>query len=239
MWTHPLLALKGQRMTTATRPASKKSGAGSNRRPLLWIGAGIVAVIALVVGFTLTSSDDETAAVQAGDGSVAISETNEVVVTGEAIPLYQDIETAAAGAVAPTATGIDFGGEPVTLLEPGTPTVIGFFAHWCPHCQREVDELSRYLVETGLPDDVNLMAVSTGVDSSQGNYPPSAWFESEGWPTPILTDDAEGSVARSYGLSGFPFWAIVDADGNLVSRTSGGIGAEQLEAFIELARTSA
>ncbi len=226
-------------MTTATRSASKKSGVGSNRRPLLWIGAGIVAVIALVVGFTLASSDDETTAVQAGDGSAAISETNEVVVTGEAIPLYQDIETAAAGAVAPTATGINFSGEPVTLLEPGTPTVIGFFAHWCPHCQREVDELSRYLAETGLPDDVNLMAVSTGVDSSQGNYPPSAWFESEGWSTPILTDDAEGSVARSYGLSGFPFWAIVDADGNLVSRTSGGIGAEQLEAFIELARTSA
>ncbi len=225
-------------MTTATQSASKQPAASSNRRPLLWIAGGLVAVIALVVVFTLANSDDQTTIVDADDSSVAISETNDVVVEGVEIPELLETESSQ-GVVAPQASGIDFSGEPVTLLETGTPTVIGFFAHWCPHCQAEVDELSRHLETTGLPDGVNVMAVSTGVDSSRGNYPPSAWFESEGWPTPVLSDDAESSVARSYGLSGFPFWAIVDADGNLISRTAGGIGPDQLDAFIELARTGA
>lgn len=225
-------------MTTATRSTSKKPGVDSNRRPLLWIGGGIVAVIALVVVFTLTSSDDQSTAVQAEDSNTAISETNDVVVEGAAIPELMQTETSQ-GVAAPQANGIDFSGEPVILLEAGMPTVVGFFAHWCPHCQAEVDELSRHLATTGLPDDVNVMAVSTGVDPDQGNYPPSAWFESEGWPTPVLSDDAESTVAMSYGLSGFPFWAIVDADGNLVSRTAGGIGPDQLDAFIELARAGA
>ena len=223
-------------MTTATRPASKKSAVGSNRRPLLWISGALIAVVSLVVVVTVASGDDQSAVVEVEDSSAPLSQTNDVVIDGVAIPELQETETAQ-GVAAPQANGIDFSGEPVTLLETGTPTVIGFFAHWCPHCQAEVDELSRHLAAAGLPDDVNVMAVSTGVDSDQGNYPPSAWFESEGWPTPVLSDDAESSVARAYGLSGFPFWAIVDADGNLVSRTAGGIGPDQFDAFIELART--
>jgi cytochrome c biogenesis protein CcmG/thiol:disulfide interchange protein DsbE len=216
---------------------------GSKRWPLLWVGGALVVVVALAVVFTLAGGDDQPTVVQAEDSSAedssaAISQTNDVAIDGMAIPEFQETETAQ-GLAAPQVSGSDFDGESVSLLEPGTPTVVGFFAHWCPHCQAEVDELSRHLATTGLPDDVNVVAVSTGVDSDQGNFPPSAWFESEGWPTPVLSDDAQSSAAKAYGLSGFPFWAIVDADGNLVSRTAGGIGADQLDAFIELARASA
>ena len=222
-------------MTTATRSAPVRTAAGFRRRPVLWVIGGLVAVIALAAIFSLAGRDEPPTVVQAEDGQAAITQTNEVAIEGTAIAELQAVETAA-GAAAPQASGMSFNGESVTLLEPGTPTVIGFFAHWCPHCQTEVDQLSKHLAATGLPDDVNVVAVSTAVDSSQANFPPSAWFESEGWPGPVLSDDAQSSLAKSYGLSGFPFWAIVDAEGKIVTRSAGGIGPDEFDAYLELAR---
>ncbi len=225
-------------MTTATRSSPVKKAGGSRRRPVLWIVGGLIAVIALAAIFSLAGGDEQPTAVQAEDDRAAITQTNEVSIEGTAIAELQETETAA-GAAAPQASGVSFDGESVTLLEPGTPTVIGFFAHWCPHCQTEVDQLSKHLAATGLPDDVNVVAVSTAVDSSRANFPPSAWFESEGWPAPVLSDDALSSVAKSYGLSGFPFWAIVDAEGKIVTRSAGGIGPDEFDAYLELARAGA
>ena len=187
---------------------------------------------------TLSGDGQESTTPAANSTASALSQTNEVTIKGVAIPEFKEPETAQ-GAAAPQVTGSTFDGESMTLLESGTPTVIGFFAHWCPACQNEVDKLSKHLTATGLPDDVNVVAVSTAVDSDRSNFPPSAWFESEGWPAPVLTDNAQSSAAMSYGLSGFPFWAIVDADGNLVSRTAGGVSTDEFDAFINVARAGA
>ncbi len=230
--------LLGRKTDVVLSRTAKKQSPGFAGRPIVWIVGALAVVAVIVTVLAVTGGEDDPTSVQADDAS-AQSQTNDVIVTGTPLPRFDEIETTAAGAAAPEATGVDFAGDSVTLLEPGVPTVIGFFAHWCPHCQAEVDELSRHLSDTGLPDDVNVIAVSTGVDSTQGNYPPSAWFESEGWPTAVLSDDADSSVAQAYGLPGFPFWAIVDADGNLVSRTSGGIGSDQFDAFVDLARAGA
>ena len=117
--------------------------------------------------------------------------------------------------------------------------MIGFFAHWCPVCQGEVDELSDHLGDVGLPDDVRIVAVSTSAQSDGENYPPSAWFAREGWPAPILLDDRDNSLAAAYGLPGFPFWVVVDGEGNVVGRVSGAIGPDQFDALLDIARGGA
>ena len=38
------------------------------------------------------------------------------------------------------------------------PLVVAFFAHWCPHCQREVDELTTWMVDNDLPANVDFAA---------------------------------------------------------------------------------
>jgi peroxiredoxin len=222
-------------MTTATQSAPVTQAAGSRRRPGAWVVGVLLAVIALAAIFSLVRRDEQPTVVQAEDGRVAATQTNDVSIEGAALAELHEEETAR-GAAAPQASGLSFNGESVTLLAAGTPTVIGFFAHWCPHCQTEVDQLSKHLAATGLPDDVNVVAVSTAVDSSRANFPPSAWFESEGWPGPVLSDDAQSSVAKSYGLSAFPFWAVVDADGKIVTRSAGGIGPDEFDAYLEIAR---
>lgn len=214
------------RSSTAAKPFRASYG---------WLVGLLVVAVAAAVLVAVTRGDDAPTDGASISGDV-LAETNDVVIDGESLPELGDVEVDA-GLPAPQVTGSGFAGESVTLLEQGTPTVIGFFAHWCPHCQAEVDELSKHIASTGLPDDVNVVGVSTGVDATLSNFPPSAWLESEGWPTPVLADDADSSVARAYGLSAYPFWAIVGADGRIINRVTGGIGSVQFDEFIELART--
>ena len=195
------------------------------------IGAGVV-VVALIgaIVIAVTRSDDD-----AGDPT-AIVETNAVVIDGASLPELTDVD-AALGAPAPEATGTGFDGLRVELLADGQPTVIGFFAHWCPVCQEEVGELSGYLRDGGLPDDVRVVAVSTSVRPEEANYPPSSWFADEQWPAPILLDDDNSTLAEAYGLPAFPFWVVVDADGTVVGRLSGAIGPDQFDALVDVARS--
>lgn len=209
----------------------------ATRRPhMLWIiGAGVLVIAligAVVVG--LTRSDDA-----GGSDPSAVVETNAVEIGGTPLPEMVSDDPALDGAFglpAPSARGTGFDGLGVDLLADGQPTVIGFFAHWCPVCQGEVDELSDHLSDTGLPDDVRIIAVSTSVRPDEGNYPPSAWFAGEGWPSPILLDDRDNSLAQTYGLPGFPFWVVVDADGNVAARVSGAIGPDQFDTLLDVAR---
>ena len=77
----------------------------------------------------------------------------------------------------PTLTGQSFDGEDVTI-EPGTgtPMVVVFATHWCPHCQKEIPEIQSWLDDGGLPEGVELNLVSTAVQADQNNYPPSDWL---------------------------------------------------------------
>jgi hypothetical protein len=87
------------------------------------------------------------------------------------------------------------------------------------------------LAEQGaLPDDGTVVGVSTGVDATAPNYPPSTWLEEEGWPFPVLADDEAGSAASAYGLNGFPFLVLIDADGRVSARYSGELGDQAIVA---------
>ncbi|GIS34376.1 MAG: hypothetical protein Ct9H90mP5_08250 [Acidimicrobiaceae bacterium] len=57
---------------------------------------------------------------------------------------------------------LNTGSEPITI-DPadGTVRLIGFFAHWCPHFQREVPRVSKWLEENGVPTEIEILAVST------------------------------------------------------------------------------
>ena len=71
------------------------------------------------------------------------------------------------------------------------------------------------------------------------NYPPSEWFEAEQWPTQVLVDSSEKTIAEAFGLTGFPFWVLVDGEGTVVHRSSGELTEEQFAYLVYLAGTLA
>lgn len=189
---------------------SKKSTTSFWASPLLWIlllvgGAALLAIL-------LASREDTPV-------SVAL-ETSTVEISGQALPPFSDPDLGL-GQSAPSITATTLEGDRVQVPSAGSPRVIGFFAHWCPHCQAEVPNVVEWLDAADLPGGVDVLAVSTSVNESADNYPPSAWFARTRWPNTVLLDSPEGEIAASYGLTAFPYWVAVDADGTVARRHSG------------------
>ncbi len=132
----------------------------------------------------------------------------------------------------PEVTGADFAGTPVSITRDGRAKVLMFFAHWCGVCQQEVPLITGWLPGAALPEGVDLISVSTGVNPNQANYPPSAWLEREGWTVPVILDDATYSVADAFGLSAYPYFVFVDAEGKVVVRLTGGLPTATIESII-------
>ena len=112
-----------------------------------------------------------------------------------------------------------------------------FLAHWCPHCNDEIPELIELRNRDGLPDGMSVAAVSTAVDNSAPNYPPSEWIVDKEWPSewPVMADSVESTAFVVNGGSGFPYLMIADADGNVLARDSGTKSAEDLAVWIQTA----
>ena len=168
------------------------------------------------------------------EANVALSplEKGEVVILGDPIPVDPEI-----GYLAPAFKAQLNDGTELVTVDPadGTVRLIGFFAHWCPHCQREVPRVSKWLEENTIPAEIEILAVSTAVREGTPNYPPSEWFTKERWPTDIFVDNQDNDLAAAYGLAGFPYWVLVDATGRVVHRSSGELTEEQFGYLVDLA----
>lgn len=216
----------------AARPSADEP---PSRVPLI-VGLGVLLVVILLgVAFFVTRSSNSTPT------STATRDFGSVTVSGSPLPqMPQNGGTdPAIGMKAPTVTSQTFDNKEITLPQPGKPAVIAFVAHWCPHCQKEVPLLAKYLNDRGLPNDVNLYTVSTSAGEDKPNFPPSAWLAKEKWPVQTVADDAKNQAATAYGLSSFPYFVAVDANGNVVARTSGELTEQEFQSLIDQAKTPA
>ena len=202
-----------------TKPTGAVAAARKKQPPWLWIGVAVLVLVLAVAA--LVSSGGSTSKAKSAEG---VAETRPVTITGTPLEkLPQSGADPAVGKEIPEARGQSFSGAPVDIRNDGRPKLILFVAHWCPHCQREVPLLSKYLKSNPLPKGVDLYTVSTSVTPPRGNYPPSAWLAKEGWTAPTLADSDDSKAADAFGLPGFPYFVAVDGSGKVVARTSGEI----------------
>lgn len=194
---------------------SEPIAAPRSRTPLLIAGAVVAFVaVAAIVAIALSGTT--------GTGGLAEPARIATAVSGNPLPELTDpAADAAIGQPIPTLTGIDLGGERITIGPSDGPMAIVLVAHWCGVCQAEVPILVDYLASTGMPEGVGLVAISTSIDAARLNYPPSAWLEREGWTAPTMVDDANSGALRALGISAFPGFVFVDADGRVVQRATG------------------
>lgn len=214
-----------QHQRRAERRAAERAAAARRRRlrqvrlaVFGVLGAGLLVALA----FWLTGSVDRSLGVPPPEVAADATPVPPPPVSG-ADP--------AVGVAAPVVDGFTPDGEPLRIGDGDGPQLLAFMAHWCPHCQRDVPAAVDWVEAGGLPDGVRLVAVSTLHDPARPNWPPDEWLAREGWPGPVLVDSTD-AVAEAYGLAGTPYWVLLDADGRVVARASGELGAEGLDALV-------
>lgn len=206
---------------------SKKKASNSGRWVIIGVVVAIVVALLIAVLAGGDSPSDDTP-------SGASAENRPVQVDGSALErLPDDGPDPAVGSRAPTLTGSSFDGSPVTVTPgDGSPYMLVFLAHWCPHCNAEVPRLIAWQESGAVPADLKVIGVSTGVASDRPNYPPSQWVVDKGWPWPVMADSVEMNAAAAYGLSGYPFFTIIGADGNVKVRVSGEVEVDALNEIV-------
>jgi thiol-disulfide isomerase/thioredoxin len=194
------------------------------------------AIIAIVIGgaaiFAISTSGSESST-----SSGNISEFSEVTVTGESLPAFDSTSSAtdaAIGMPAPIVSGKGFTGTEITTDGTGTPTMLVFLAHWCQFCQREVPMLVQWEKDGKTPTGIDVIAVATGTDPANPNFPPSEWLAREEFPAlwPVIADSADKKAADAFGLSGYPYFVLIDAQGKVFMRLSGEVPMDELTAII-------
>lgn len=213
-------------MTTAkNRPIRPASTSPPRKIPWLGIVFGVIA-LALVAAIVFSSSDP------------IGSEFGDVTIAGESLaPFAEPTADPAIGQPAPQLTGVGFDGAEVGIENDGTAKAIVFLAHWCSHCQAEVPRVQSWLDSGGGVAGVELYSVSTSMNSAQPNFPPSEWLDGVGWTPPLIRDDKDSSALVAFGAGGFPYWVFVDANGNVVRRSSGELDIPTLQAYMTEAVT--
>lgn len=231
-------------------PSARVAAAQASARPgrTMWWIVGVVAVVivgALVVAMVVASRSNTTNAggtIKGGGTIVPSGPLNygDVSVTGDALPAIPESggPDPAIGKAVPKLAGEQFNGAPLTIPATGKPKVVMFVAHWCPHCQKEVPQIAQYLADNGMPPGVDLYAVTTSTSDQRPNFPPSEWLVKANWPVPTMADDEKNRAATAYGVGGFPFFVVVDANGKVIDRTSGELTNDQFQHLVDEARAS-
>ena len=149
------------------------------------------------------------------------------------LPATTPTDTSATGFAAPSVQGEDFDGNAIAIANDGRAKAIVFLAHWCQHCQAEVPRVQAWLDSGGGVEGVDMYSVATAMDSTRDNFPASDWLDREGWTVPVIRDDADNTVLRSYGAGGFPYWVFVRPDGTVALRTVGQTTIPNLRQFMQ------
>jgi peroxiredoxin len=134
---------------------------------------------------------------------------------------------------APDFTVTDSSGKQVKLSDlRGKPTVVNFWATWCPPCRGEMPHFDEAYREIG--GEVNFMMVDlVGGGETPGKA--KKFVADQGFTFPVYFDET-GEAARRYEVSAIPTSLFVDAEGNLAATSVGAINKQSLMDGIKIAR---
>lgn len=146
------------------------------------------------------------------------------------LPLFEQGQPdAALGMVLGDVAGIEYYSDTELIIDPtdGTARAWLIWAHWCPHCQRELPPLSDWYAENADQyPNVELISVSSSIDPTRGN-PLEPYLEELQLPFPVIVDP-DLRLAEQFGLSAYPFWVFTAGDGTTLLRIAGFLEIDQV-----------
>ena len=129
------------------------------------------------------------------------------------------------GEAAPTFTLKNLAGEDVAIEAKGKPYIINFWATWCPPCQAEIPDLAAFYAAH--KDGVDFYAVNMQEDAA----PVEKFMQERKADLPVVLD-TKGTAATLYGVRAIPTTVVVDKEGKIAFRKTGGVTKEELEDVI-------
>ena len=145
-------------------------------------------------------------------------------------PFEQGQPDGALGLVLGEVAGVEYYTDTELVIDPtdGTARAWLIWAHWCPHCQRELPPLSDWYSENADQyPNVELLSVTSSIDPARGN-PLEPYLDELQLPFPTILDP-DLALAEQFGLSAYPFWVFTAGDGTTLLRIAGYLEIAQVE----------
>jgi len=193
------------------------------------VGSDVSAVQASVAAIDTKVEDlaADTLIAPAASGASAAAAPTEPA--GILPPFEQGQPDAALGVVLGDVTGTEYYTGDRLTFDPsdGIARAWLIWAHWCPHCQREMPAVSEWYGQNAdTYPNVELVSVTSSIDPSRGN-PLEPYLDELQTPFPVLVDE-DLSLADQFGLNAFPFWVFTAGDGTTVLRVAGFLEIDQV-----------
>ena len=128
----------------------------------------------------------------------------------------------------------DVNGKPAAAyLEADKPTLIKYWASWCPLCLATLAETQEWRSDPAFAG-INLITIaSPGYLGENDEAAFSEWYRGLDYPNlPVLVNSG-GDIARDTGVAVYPSWALLDKDGNVIRVIKGHISREQALALLK------
>ena len=125
------------------------------------------------------------------------------------------------------------GAPAATYLERGKPTLIKYWASWCPLCLATLEETAAWHKNSAFKD-INLISIAS--PGHLGEQEPAAfrsWISGLKTPYPPVLINDGGDIARDSGVAVYPSWVLLDARGNIARVIKGHITRDQALALIK------
>lgn len=193
-----------------------------------------------------STADGEGANAGTGDGAAAGTSTDATSSAGAQSSTSAGSDSAGGSASAGTNGGYlifdDFNikaidGTEVSLSSfYGKPTLLGFWATWCPPCNAEAPEIQKLWERYG--DQVNFVMVDSSVASGR-DTPESIkeWMEQGSYSYPVYYDET-GEAAFVTEVYYLPTMYVLDSEGHLLTAFSGTLdvasGSQLIEQLLAL-----
>lgn len=122
----------------------------------------------------------------------------------------------------------DLNGKELSLSDlKGKKVFLNFWATWCPPCKEEMPEIQKLYNETK-DSDLVIIAVEIGEPQSEVK----SFIDNNKYSFKVLLD-SDQSVATKYSITAIPTSYFIDEDGNIISKSSGGMSIDGMKSYIK------
>jgi cytochrome c biogenesis protein CcmG, thiol:disulfide interchange protein DsbE len=117
-------------------------------------------------------------------------------------------------------------GQFVQVGASGKPYVLNFWASWCPPCRDEFPDMNQFASEHS--GSIQFYAINLGESAATA----TGFLQANGYTVAVLLDQ-NGTVAETFRVRSIPTTIVVDSQGVIRFRKTGGVSIAELETVIK------